>query len=73
MPLRFYDPAIDRTESLHGDYWVSKSYLEKYGGNLPYLIYFPQTNKAARMRITKNFMGKTANKRPIRNLRNIKF
>jgi RHS repeat-associated protein len=65
--------ATDRTQSLYGDLSVGASYLSKYGKNLPYLVYFPNTGNTAKMRVGKTATGKTAAKKPIRGLKNYKF
>ncbi len=46
--------AADRRESLDGDLSVGRSYLRKYGGNLPYLTYFPSTGKASRIGLSND-------------------
>ncbi|CAA0144630.1 hypothetical protein TM902_180001 [Tenacibaculum maritimum] len=65
--------AKGRTESLYGDLSVGANYLAKYGKKLPYLVYFPQTKRVAKMRVGKTVTGKVAAKKPIRGLKNIKF
>ena len=44
----------DRNESLFGDKYVGRSYLKKYGGNLPYQVYFPSTGRASRIGLSKD-------------------
>lgn len=43
-----------RSESLFGDRSVGRSYLRKYGGNLPYLIYFPSTGQASKIGLSND-------------------
>ena len=63
--------ATAREESLFGDRGAGRNYLNKYGANNPYLIYFPDNNTTSRIGLPKNSQSKGATVK--RGLRNFKF
>ncbi|MCF6350195.1 MAG: hypothetical protein L3J23_04075 [Flavobacteriaceae bacterium] len=63
----------DRLDSLFGDLDVGTGYLERNGKNLPYLIYFPDTETATKIRLGKKVAGKRTAKPHIHSIINFTF